>query len=404
MSAARAVAVVTGTRADFGVLRSTLRALRDDRRVELKIIAAGMHLLPRFGRTLREVERDFGTVAARVPMQRGDDDPLDQAQGLARGVAGMARYLRQASVRWVVVLGDRIEAMAGALAAVTTGCRLAHIHGGDVARGDFDDQLRDAITQLADVHFVASRAAARRVRAMGAPANRVFLVGAPGLDAFRADPVRVPARPVAGARGSDRPKWTLSASDRHFRTASASNRPAVEASRAPGVASHDALIVYHAFGRSAAHEERVMRDILRAAATLGLRRTVIFPNSDRGNAGVIRAIREHGRNSPRGEVRVHRSLPHDEYVAALRRARVLVGNSSSGIIEAPFVGTPSVNVGDRQFGREPGGPSVIHAREAGSAIRRAIQRALRLPRRRHVQVYGDGGAGARIVRILMAMV
>lgn len=396
-SRCRRVAVVTGTRAEYGLLRSTLDSIRRNPALELMLVVAGMHLLPKFGRTVRQIERDGYPIAARVAMQRGDDSPTDQALGLARGVAGLARVFSRQRPEVVLVLGDRIEALAGALAATTLGIRLAHVHGGDLAKGDFDDKLRDAITRLADIHFPASRASAARLVRMGVPRSRVFMVGAPGLD---------DARGLLAARRGGRPA-TAPLAPAWFRSGRAAQMPRIR--RRPARTSHhqrarSALVVQHAYGRPPERERRVTRAVLDACAACGLRRIIVAPNSDRGHAGVLRAIREHLRLAPRGEAVLHRSLPRDEFLRALAEADVLVGNSSAGLLEAPFLGTPAVNVGERQKGREPGGPGVIHARESQSAIQAAIRTALRLrlkPGR--AKVYGDGRAGSRIARKLAAV-
>lgn len=358
----RRIAVITGTRAEYGLLRTTIRAIQRHKRLRLQLAATGMHLVRKFGLTVRQIEADGFPLAARVLMQRGTDDALDQAEGLARGIRGIARFLQDAGSDIVLVLGDRIEAMAGALAGVTTGRIVAHVHGGDVAPGDLDDALRHAITKLAHVHLTATRASMRRVLQMGERRAHVFLVGAPGLDEL-ASLLHEHARPL---------------------------QP-----------TGDALIVHHPCGRSAEDEARVMRDLLGAVKRQGHRRLIVYPNSDRGHEGVIAAIRDHAARSRPGEVSVFRSLPRDEFVRCLISADVLVGNSSSGIIEAPFVGTPSVNVGARQTGREPGGPSVFHADENPKSIGQALARALRSRRRRPAfSVYGDGHAGQRIAEIL----
>lgn len=359
----RRIAVVTGTRAEYGLLKSSLVAISRDPRLELQLVVTGMHLLRRFGHTIDDIVRDGWHIDARVPMQRGTDGPLDQAAGLARGVAGIARFLEAARTDIVVVLGDRIEALAGGLAAVTTGRVLAHVHGGDVAPGDFDESLRHALTKLAHVHLAATAKAARRIMRMGESSDRVHVVGAPGLDRLRAL-LRRPARP------RDR--------------------------RAPF-----ALVVYHAWGRPAELERKTMARLLNAVAARGLRRVIFYPNTDRGHAGVLRAIEQHRRQSSPDDVLVHRSLPRDDYLRLLIRAAVLVGNSSSGIIEAPLAGTPSVNVGPRQAGREPGGRSVYHVPDTPAGIRAGLQRASRCrPKRASRTVYGDGRAGERIARIL----
>lgn len=360
--APRRVAVITGTRAEYGLLCSPMQAIAANPRLRLQLVVTGSHLLRTFGRTVDTIVRDGWRIDARVPMQRGDDGSLDQAEGLARGVAGVARFLEAARTDVVLVLGDRIEALAGALAAVTTGRAVAHIHGGDVAPGDFDDSLRHAITKLAHVHFAATRKAQRRIVRLGEVPERVHLVGAVGLDRLR----------------------ELLAEDERPR-------------RDPG----QALVIYHAWGRPADVEDKTMTAVLDAAAALGLRRLISYPNTDRGHRGVVRAIERHQRRHGSPAVQVFRSRPRDEYLRALLRAGVMLGNSSSGIIEAPLAGTPSVNVGRRQAGREPGGASVIQAGESQRAIRAALRQALRKrPRRGGRSVYGDGCAGEHIARVI----
>jgi GDP/UDP-N,N'-diacetylbacillosamine 2-epimerase (hydrolysing) len=360
----RRIAVVTGTRAEYGLLRSTLAAIHTHPKLDLQFVVTGMHLIRKFGHTVDDIVRDGWPIADCVRMQTGSDSPTDQAAGLGRGVEGIARFLNRAHSDIVLVLGDRIEAMAGALAAVTIGRLLAHVHGGDVAPGDFDDAFRHAITKLAHVHFVATRRSLRRVRRLGETAERVHWVGAPGLDRLRQ------LISEAGAR--------------------------------PGK-SEAALVVQHPCGRAAAVEQRVMDNVLRALGASGLWPVVVYPNSDRGHRGIIQAIERHARTNG-GNLQLLRSLPYDDYLRALLDVDVLVGNSSSGIIEAPFAGTPSVNVGDRQAGRQPGGSSVIHANESFASIREALARAARKrPRRGGRNVYGDGRAGARIAHLLAAL-
>lgn len=405
------VAVVTGTRAEYGLFRSTLTALRASDGCELQLVATGMHLLKRFGHTLDDIRRDGYAIAARVAMQRGNGSPTDQATGLARGIAGMARFFERSRTERVVVLGDRIEALAGALAAVATGRTLIHIHGGDVAPGDFDDKLRGAITQLADLHLPATPAAARRLIAMGAPRDHVHVVGAPGLDDLfvlgaitrrRAQSARQP-HDEAGRRSgvSTGPQGGGAKTGRRYTPRQSKAARSTPPSSAPDTtaAAPAALILQHAYGRSEAVEQRVMSELLRVVARRGLRRRIILPNTDRGHRGVLRAIAAHARESRAGDVEVHRSLPRAEFLRALVAADVLVGNSSCGIIEAPVAGTPSVNVGGRQRGREVGGPTVIHAAESFAALTAALERALCIRRSRSMYrrgPYGGGGAGARI--------
>lgn len=358
----RRVAVVTGTRADYGLLRSTMQAIAGHSSLKLQTVVAGMHLLRKFGRTVNEIVRDGWRVDARVRMQGGDDSALDQAVGLSKGIAGIARFCEEAGTDIVVVLGDRIEAMAGALAATTTGHILAHIHGGDLAPGDFDDRLRHSITKLAHTHLTATCTATRRIIRMGEQPERVFWVGAPGLDHLRALTKGMKARRNPSGR---------------------------------------ALVVLHPCGRAAHHERAVMEAVLRAVSDANLSPTVIYPNSDRGHTGIVDAIEDWSGRSASGWMRVVRSLDRDTYLRMLIEADVLIGNSSSGIIEAPAAGTPAVNIGPRQQGRERGGRTVVDADESFKSIREAIRKALRIrPVLGRATVYGDGRTGERIARIL----
>lgn len=358
----RRVAVVTGTRAEYGLLRSTLAAINAHADLRLQLIVTGMHLLRKFGHTVDDIVRHGWSIDARIKMQSGSDAKLDQAQGLSRGVAGIARFLEREKTDIVVVLGDRIEAMAGALAATTTGTVLAHIHGGDLATGDLDDCLRHAITKLTHIHLPATASSAKRIRRMGEPPWRIHCVGAPGLDRLR-ELTRKFVKRDAGARR--------------------------------------ALVVQHPCGRSAARERRVMAATLNAVKAAGLSRTIVFPNSDRGHRGILEAIGAHRRTARNGEVEVVRSFEHDTYLRMLFEADVLVGNSSSGIIEAATAGTAAVNIGPRQDGRERSGRSVIDAEESTASIREAIQRAMRKrPIIGGPTVYGDGRSGVRIAKIL----
>jgi len=358
----RRVAVVTGTRAEYGLLRGPMQAIARHPRLDLQLVVTGMHLLKACGMTVRQIERDGWRIDARVPMQSGRDNETDQANGLASGIKGIAAFLDRARSDVVLVLGDRIEAMAGALAGVTTGRIVAHIHGGDLAPGDIDGSLRHAITKLAHIHLVASRDAARRVIKMGEAPDHVHVVGAPGLDRlFEIISEGPPARDPSNA-----------------------------------------LIVYHPCGRRPDIERRAMNAVLRAVHDTGLNATVIHPNTDRGHSGVTRALEEFtARQNGNAAIRVVRSLPRDRYLRELLAAAIIVGNSSSGIIEAAAAGVPCVNVGDRQLGRLPASRQIIHAGESYRQILLAIDRArTQRPKRPTTTPLGDGSAGTRIAEVL----
>ena len=393
----RRVAVITGTRAEYGLLTSTISAIHRHPSLKLQLVATGMHLLRKFGHTVDDIARDGWTIDAEIPMQTGADSRLDQARGLARGVAGIAAYLDQAKSDIVLVLGDRIEALAGTLAAVITGRILAHVHGGDIAPGDLDDSIRHAISKLAHLHFPATASARRRLLRMGESPSRIHVVGAPGLDRL----FELLHETSAG-RGSDEfgPHDSFSPNHRAQRVFPLTK----EGQRGVGKKStipptKRILILQHPCGRSAAQEERVMGRILRAVDQCDADAVCIYPNSDPGHTGIVAAIRKW--HSQCGNAKVFRSLDRDAFLRELIRADVLVGNSSSGVIEAPAAGVRSINVGPRQQGRESGGRSVTHVAEGGPAIRKALAFAFsRRPISKARNAIGDGKSGQRVADLL----
>lgn len=370
---ARRIAVVTGTRAEFGLLEPVLRAFRGKPRVQTRLIVTGMHLLPRFGKTIDYIREAGWRVDAVVRMQRGRAEAADEPAALSRGIAGIARALQQFHADIVVVLGDRIEAFAGACAAALGRRALAHIHGGDRAVGDLDDSLRNAITRLAHVHLVASKDAADRIRRMGEEPWRIHRVGAPGLDDIRA------------FRQADRS--SPGQTDHRVRTL------------VGRMTEHSfAVVIQHPRGRPGRQEAATMRQIVTAVERCGLGGVIIYPNSDPGHEGILDVI---GRLRRRDGWLVFRSLRRDDYLRLVSRSVVLVGNSSGGIIESASLGVNAVDVGPRQAGRLRCGPSVLGAGEDTAAITQAIRRALRRPRPRgSISVYGDGRAGSRIAHVL----
>lgn len=367
------VAVVTGTRAEFGLLEPVLRAMKRHRRLQPRLIVTGMHLLAEFGRTIDRIRRAGWRVDATVRMQTGVDGFGQGPEALARGIAGIGRALDRLDCPVAVVLGDRIEAFAAACATTAARRILVHIHGGDRAVGDLDDIYRDAISRMAHVHLAASREAVARLRRMGEAARRIHLVGAPGLDDIRAF-------------------------HEHERKNRAASQRRLLKLIGPVARRPYAVVIQHPIGRHDAAEAASMRRILEAVRAAGLGGVIIYPNSDAGHAGIIGEIR---RWQSKPAWRVFRSLDRDDYLRLACHAAVLVGNSSSGIIESASLGVPAVNVGPRQEGRLRCGPAVIDVPDRAAAIRRAIARAIRA--RRPVSsrsVYGDGRAGQRIAAVL----
>jgi UDP-hydrolysing UDP-N-acetyl-D-glucosamine 2-epimerase len=367
----RRIAVVTATRAEYGLLKGLMAAVRADPALVLQTVVSGMHLEERFGRTIREIEADGFAIDAEVPLGLAGDSGLDAALALARGQEGMARAFDRLRPDLVVVLGDRFEILAPVQAALLQRIPVAHIHGGELTEGVLDDAVRHAITKMASLHCVAAEVFARRVRQLGEPPERIFVVGAPGVDAVaELDPL---------------PRERLAADLDLELTA-----PLI-------------LATYHPETLGDLPPTQAIAELLAALDGIPDARIVFTGvNADPGRDVVSAAIATYAEARP-DRVRFRESLGQRRYLSLMRLADVVVGNSSSGIIEAPAAGVPTVNIGDRQKGR-PRAASVIDCDPGRAAIAAALARALdpafgtgatgqALP-------YGGGGAAARIKDIL----
>lgn len=346
----KTICFVTGTRAEFGLMRSVLESVRKDRRLRLRIVATGMHLSAKHGRTIETFTAD-----ELVPW-RGPSPAI--ATGNA--VAALARIFARMRPDVVLIVGDRVEALAAATAAHLSGIAVAHVHGGDRALGQVDDSLRHAISKLAHIHFPATSQSAQRLKKMGEDAWRIHRVGSPGIDAVH----RIAAAPD------------------HL------------------VKHKFALLLLHPMDADESVEFRRARMILNSLVRRGIQRIVIiYPNNDPGHAGIIRCWRKHARGE---RFIVRPNVQRAVFLGLLRDAAMLVGNSSAGIIEAGSFATPVVDIGPRQLGRQRGRNvvNVPYQRERIDAAIGRIWRGGHPIRRRAVNIYGGGSAGRKIAAIL----
>ncbi|HWP40026.1 MAG TPA: UDP-N-acetylglucosamine 2-epimerase [Tepidisphaeraceae bacterium] len=356
------VCFVTGSRAEFGLMQRTLQAIAQHRRLKLQIIVTGMHLDRRRGRSIDELRRQGWTIDAVVPWrQSGQQSSVAAAMG--RAIAGISRALDRLRSDIVLVVGDRVEAFAAAAAGHVGGRIVAHIHGGDRAPGVVDDSLRHAITKLAHLHLAATRQSAARILRLGEDPRRVHVVGSPGIERIGDD-----------ARA-----------DHHLR---------------PG---RFALLVLHPAEANEALEAARAELVLECTTCIGFDRIVIvYPNNDPGSQGIARVWDRHAGNQ---RLVLHRNLPRASFLGLLRDAAVLVGNSSSGIIEAASFGTPVVDIGPRQKGRLRN-RNVVHvpySRRAIVAALRKLWNAGRPVRFGRNNIYGGGATGERIARVLAGL-
>jgi UDP-hydrolysing UDP-N-acetyl-D-glucosamine 2-epimerase len=365
----RSIAVVTGGRADWGLLRPLLDAIVAEPALELVLIACGTHLSSDHGGSLDRLEREGFIPAAVVDTLLASDRQAAIAKAIGVGTSGFAQAYESLRPDLLVLLGDRFEMLAAAAAALPFALPIAHIHGGEITEGAFDEQIRHALTKLSHLHLVATTEFQRRVLQMGEAPERVFVTGAPGLDA------------VAKLR-----RWT-----------------AAELAADFGISFNPAplLVTYHP-ETLASNVLDADLEALFAALDANERPCIVtYPNADPLGRRVLARCRVFVDSHP-GSILVAQ-LGSEKYFSVMAHAAAMVGNSSSGIIEAASFGLPVVNVGDRQRGR-PRGTNVLDVPCERGAIAGALHAVLdpsfRVGLRGMRNPYGDGQAAGRIVAVL----
>ncbi len=367
----KTIGVATFSRAEYGLYRPILQAIRQAPDLRLFLIAGGAHMATGAAGSRQEILADGFTIDAQVDCRPATDNPWGVADAMGRATAGLAQVFAHAEMDFLLLLGDRFEMLAAAAAAVPFGIPLAHLHGGEITEGAMDDQFRHAITKLSHLHFAATAEYARRIRQMGEEDWRVTVSGAPGLDNLRTLKLLEPA-----ALGRDL---------------------GLDLAQAPLVVTwHPATRAWQESGAQAA-------ELL--AALEGVDRPMVFthPNVDMGSQPILAALKAFVAAHP--ACRLVENLGTVRYFSLLQCAAAMVGNSSSGLIEAPSFELPVVNVGDRQRGRARG-RNVLDAPCDRAAICAALDQALqpefRAGLRGVANPYGDGHAAERIVRVLQA--
>jgi len=359
----RRICYITGTRADFGLMRLTLEALAAHPSLALELVMTGMHLDSAHGDTKQEVRATGLHVAAEVPVPLHPATGATMARNLGRMVQAFVDHLEHDPPQLVLLLGDRGEMLAGAIAAIHLNVPVAHIHGGERS-GTVDEPVRHAISKLSHLHFVATEGARQRLVRMGERPEHVWVSGAPGLDGLE-DAPRADRSVLCAGLGlrADRPV---------------------------------ALMVCHPVLQEAEQAGAAAWIVMDALLARGLQVVALMPNSDAGSDAIRDALRVH---SGHEGVRLLAHLPRADFIGWMACCDVMVGNSSAGIIEAASFGTPVVNVGSRQNLRERNANTLEAAAEP-AAVGAALDAALRGGRQPARNVYGDGRAAVRIVEVL----
>ena len=365
----RTIGVVTTSRADYGIYTPILRGMQDDPELTLRLLVSGTHLSPEFGRTVEEIEADGLPIADRVEVLLSSDSPEGTSKAMGVATLGFAQVFARSRPDILLVLGDRFEMHAATVAAVPFGIPIAHLHGGELSEGAIDEVFRHSLTKLSHLHFVATEAYARRVIQMGEEPWRVICSGAPSLDNLKS------ISPISDEEYQD--GWGLK------------------------LAPDFLLVTFHPATREAGAIQEQAEALVAALARVGLPVVITMPNADMGG----RVLRQNLQRFV-GEYALAQGVENlgtRAYFGLMARAGAMVGNSSSGIIEAATFKLPVVNIGSRQQGRLCA-ENVLHVESGEEAICDGIRQAVSEPFRRSLKElknpYGDGDATPIILETL----
>lgn len=357
----RKIVFLSGTRADFGKIKSLIRTLLEDPpHFEVHIFATGMHMDPKYGFTVLEFEKcNFPNVYRFINQNSGGS--MDQALGTT--ILGFSQYVKLINPDMVVVHGDRSEALAGAIVGSLNNILVAHIEGGEIS-GTVDGLIRHSVSKMSHLHFVSNDEARRRLVQLGEDPNTVFVIGSPDIDIMNSP---------------DLP--SLSEVKDHYEI---------------GFERYG-ILAFHPVTTSLSTLKADVKELTRAVLDSDLDWVVIYPNNDEGNGAILDEYEAVLRRSPR--IRIFPSLRFEAALVLLRHARVVLGNSSMGVREAPHYGTPTVNVGSRQDGRTQN-PHIINVPASRDAISQALRMATGSRERRPVHEWGRGDSHRRFRRAL----
>lgn len=370
----KTICVFIGGRANYSSIKSALMAIKEHPGLELKIILGSSALLKKYGNLEKILKADGFEVEEKIQMLVEGDVPSAMVKTAALGMLGLADVFERLQPAYVIVIGDRYEVMAPTIAAAYMNIPVAHTMGGEVT-GTIDESIRHAITKFAHVHFPANKESGERIIKMGEDEDRVFVVGCPRIDTVKRIIDENPDVPneIFDVCGGVGPTFDL-------------NEPFI-------------LISQHPVTTEYKEAEHQILETIHGAMQTGLPIILLWPNSDAGTEGISQGIRKFREKNPDVTLHAFTNLPIAMYVRLMNNTACLVGNSSSGIREGAFLGTPCVNVGTRQAGRERG-QNVLDVECNRIEIEKAIRKQMEHGKYNSEPIYGDGTAGKQIADIL----
>ena len=354
----RRIVFLTGTRADFGKLKPLMLRLHSDPYFEVYVFVTGMHMLSKYGSTWEEV-RKAGLDQMYCFINQNESNSMDHI--LAKTVLGFSDYVREITPDMIVIHGDRVEALAGAIVGTLNNIRVAHIEGGEVS-GTVDEAIRHSVSKLSHIHFVANEQAKRRLHQLGEMDELVHVIGSPEVDVMNS--------PDLPALEEVKQRYNISF-ERY------------------------AVLIFHPVTTESEYLREQINFLVDAVIECGEQFVVLYPNNDHGSSIIIE---EYERLKGNLNMAVYPSMRFEYFLTLMKHANYVIGNSSSGIREAPYFGVPTINLGSRQTGRVVS-PSVMNVSMAAEAIKNAIREVRNLPRQPQ-QTFGSGQSAEKFHNIL----
>ena len=367
----RKICVITGTRAEYGLLQGILKALKNDSSFKLQLVVTGMHLSPEYGSTYKVIEEDGFTIDEKIEILLQSDSTVAITKSVGLGCIGFAEAFARLNPDIVLILGDRFEILAAAQAAMIARIPIAHVHGGELTAGVIDDAIRHSVTKMSQIHFVANERFKKRVIQLGENPDRVFVVGAPGID--------------------------------NIANLNLLGKDELESELGITFAKYNFLVTYHPVTLSEEDPRVALGELFSALDIFPNSRLIItFPNVDTNSQLIVQELQRYA-DQHKDRVLLVKSLGQLKYLSLLQFVDAVIGNSSSGLIEAPSFSVPTINIGNRQKGRIMA-KSVINCSEKSveiiEAIKKAISEDFKNSIRHCKNPYGDGTAIPKIIKVL----
>ena len=363
------ICVTTGTRAEYGLLRPILNEIVQSKKLELNLIVAGMHLSKKHGYSIKEIQKDGFKISSKIEMIPKGNSVYFMSKALGEGIIKFSEVFRKLKPDINLILGDRDEAFASALAASHMNIPNAHIHGGDRTMAGIDEYIRHAITNISNLHFAATEKSKKRIIRLGENPKYVFFTGSSSIDEIKNKKI--------STKNQLKTKYNLD------------------------ITGQEIILLFHPVTTQIKSSKNQINKILNAIIKLEKQTICIMPNTDSGNFEIINALKKYEKKF--SFIKLYPNLPRSDYLSLLKNCGVLVGNSSSGIIEASFFKIPVVNIGIRQKDREVGKNIINVSNNSTQMISTAIKKALSAKSKNNLEksnVYGTGSSSKKIVKIL----